>query len=371
MIETKSRPDILLAIDSTQTEGAIAKLLVKHFAVGSVNDAESAWNMIVANSQISVLICELSLVVDKFALLERLRSANEERIVSIPVLLLVGEGDGDETREIALRAGATDFINMPFVSSELVTRVRLQARLFTRHSSDSSAGARSQSSNNALQQLVQENVFTSQLQQEISFSERHKTYFSVCKLKLDNLRAIAADFDKKAAVAVIQAVVGVLQQAVRCEDILCSLGRAEFYILYPATNGIGAAVAINRILQKMSERKVKSADKQVPVSISVSIFTDIANQDSNVDVVLDILQDRLDEAIAKGGNCVISAGRTSDKTRVSVDRALKLIAEQHTEDLALQANTLMNSILPLLEYADEVLELGLCSVNQELRKKLK
>ncbi|MCP3688488.1 MAG: diguanylate cyclase [Gammaproteobacteria bacterium] len=371
MTETNSKPEVLLAIGSTKAGVAIGKLLEQGFSVSDVSDAESAWNMIVETPHVAVLICELSLLVGRFGLLERLRGACEERIAAIPVLLLVGEGDDDEAREAALRGGATDFINLPFVRSELLTRVSLQAGLFNQSGNSSSGEAQPLTSTTDMHHLVQENTFNSLLRQELSFSERHKTYFSVCKLKLDNLKAITADFDKKTAAAAAQVVTGMLQQAARCEDTLCSLGWAEYYILYPATNGIGAAVAINRVLQKISARQIKVTDKQVPVSISVAIFTDIANQESSVDVVLDILQSRLDEAVAKGGNCVISAGRTNEKAPVSVDRALKLIAEQHAEAVEPQVKTLMMSILPLLEYADDALELGLRSVNQELCEKIK
>ncbi len=371
MTEIRLKPDILLTTGSVQTGATICKLLGSSFSVSSVNDAESAWNEIVENQAISVLICELSLATDQFGLLERLRNANEKRVTAMPVLLLIGETDNDESCETAFRAGATDFINMPFVSSELITRVRLHAQLFLKHRNGQSVDVRSTTATNVLQQLAQENVFNSRLQQEISFSQRHKTYFSACKLKLDNLKAIVAGFDRNAAVAVVQAVAGILQQAVRCEDTLCSMGKAEFCILYPATSGIGAAVAINRILQKVSACEIKIAGKQVPVSISAAIYTDIANQDSNAAVILNVLQSRLDEAHAKGGNCVISAGKTDEKNQPSVDRALALIAEQRTEVIASQAGALMKSILPLLEYADGILKLDLNSVNQNLRERLK
>ncbi|MCP4490829.1 MAG: diguanylate cyclase [Gammaproteobacteria bacterium] len=370
MPETHPKPYVVLTTDSALTEAAIARLLEQTFSVSSVSDAESTWKMVVENPQVSVLICQLSLAVDQFGLLERLQSANERRVAAIPVLLLVGESDGDESLNTAFRVGATDFINMPFVSSELLTRVRLQAQLFAQHNIRQTLNIQ-QPATSGLRQLVPEGVFNSQLQHEISFSERHKTYFSVCKLGLDSFSAIAAGLDKKAAVAVVRAVAEILLQEVRCEDTLCSLGEARFFILYPATNGIGAAVAINRIVRKVSSCKTKITGKQVPVSISVAIFTDIANQYSDVDVVLNILQSRLDEALAQGGNRVISAGRTDEKPLPSVDRALQLIAEQRSEVIAPQTEALINSILPLLEYADGVLELGMSSVNQHLRERLK
>jgi len=158
---------------------------------------------------------------------------------------------------------------------------------------------------------------------------------------------------------------------VRSEDTLCYLGKAEFCILFPATNGIGVAISINRVQKKISESKIRAGGKQVPVSLSGAIFTDIADAETDTDAVQKILQKRLREAIAKGGNCIISSPQEGEKNQLSIDRALRLIAQNNTDSLEPVAQELMQDILPLLEFSDNVLKLGLKLVNQNLREKLK
>ena len=323
------------------------------------------------NSKILVLISELALVIDDFNLLERIRIANENRMAAVPVLLLVGEGDNDDDREAAFRSGATDFINMPFVSNELITRVRLHAQLFVQHVDGHAIIAESVAAANVLQQLSQESILVSRLEQELSFSYRHKTFVSACKLKVDDLKALVAGFDKNTASAVVQAVAKILQQSIRREDTLSYLGRAEFCIIFPATNGIGAAVCVNRIQKKIMACNIQASGKQVPVSLSGAIYADIAESDTDTETVLKTLQTRLQEAIAQGGNRIISAAQESEKERISVDQALQYIARHNTDSLQPVAKELMLDILPLMEYSDSVLKLGLKSVNQSLREKLK
>jgi two-component system cell cycle response regulator len=371
MPKTNSKPVVLLLSQSQQSRRSIAKILDPNFAVIAVEDAESAWEALVENSKILVLISELALVIDDFDLLERIRNANENRLAASPVLLLVGENDNDDDRETAFRNGATDFINMPFVSNELITRVRLHTQLFVQHVDSHAIIAESVAAANVLQQLSQENIFLSRLEQELAFSYRHKTSVSACKLKLDNLKAIVAGFDKSTAGAVVQAVAKILQQSVRSEDTLCYLGRAEFCIIFPATNGIGAAICVNRIQKKIMACKIQAGGKRVPVSLSGAIYTDIAESDTNTETVLKILQTRLQEAIAQGGNRIISTAQESEKAHVSVDQALRLIARENTDSLKPVAQDLMLDILPLLEFSDSVLKLGMKSVTQSLREKLK
>ena len=117
--------------------------------------------------------------------------------------------------------------------------------------------------------------------------------------------------------------------------------------------------------------KIQAGGKQVPVSLSGAIYTDIAESDTDTETVLKILQTRLQEAITQGGNRIISAAQESEKAQISVDQALRLIARQDTDSLRPVAQELMLDILPLLEYSDSILKLGMKSVNQSLRDKLK
>jgi len=371
MPRTSLKPEVLLMTSSSKTGQSISKLLNSIFAVNRVDEAEAAWELVLEKQSLTVLICELSSVINDFGLLERIRNANDNRIAAMPLLLLVSESDDDESRESAFRLGATDFINMPFVSSELITRVRLHAQLFVQHASDQTMNVQAITAANVLQQLAQENIFRSRLDQELSFSQRHKTFVSASKIKLDNLHAIVAGFDKKAAISVVQGVASILQQSVRREDTLSYLGNAEFCILYPATNGIGAAMAINRVKEIIASRRIRIAGKQVPVSLSAAIYTDIADVDTDVESVVEVLDQRLREAIDQGGDCIVSNTNSSEDAPISVDQALELIAQQRTDNLSSQAQALMITVMPLLEYADEVLDLDMESVNQSLRVKLK
>jgi two-component system cell cycle response regulator len=371
MPEANLKPVVLLLSQSQQSARSISKLLGPNFTVIVVEDAESAWEELVENLKILVVISELALVIDEFHLLERIRNANDNRIAASPVLLLVGESDNENDRETAFRNGATDFINMPFVSSELITRVRLHAQLFVQHIAGHVVMAESVAAANVLQQLAQENIFLSRLKQELAFSYRHRTFLSACKFKLDNLKAIVAGFDRNTAGAVVQAVAKILQQSVRREDTLCYLGKAEFSILFPATNGIGVAVCVSRIQKNIGACRIRAGGKQVPVSLSGAIYTDIADADTDGDTVQNVLQTRLREAIAQGGNQIISSPQKSEKVQVSVDQALRLIAREDTDSLQPVVEDLMRGILPLLEYSDSVLDLGMESVNQSLREKLK
>ena len=370
MSEQKEKPTILLVASSVHSIKLVSKHLQEHFALLTAEDAEAAWDLLLMDREIVLVICELELMINQFGLLERIRSAGDSWLAATPILLLVGENDADAGRELAFQMGATDFINMPFASSELTARARLHANLYLQHSMESPEELEQVSAANLLQQLSQTNFFNSRAHQELSFAQRHRGNFSLCKLKLDNIKSIMQSFDKAKTTTIVKGVARIIQQTLRTEDTVCYLGNAEFYLLYPATNGIGATDGVNRILKRVSSSPMRIEDVQVKVTFSGAVYSCLATDNSDLEQIYAQLNVSLEQAQSAGGNRVVSSSVSSEERRVSVDRALKLIEQGSTDELTSDAAPLLLSILPLLEFADGVLKLGLGSVNSKLREKL-
>ena len=370
MSQELQKPAVLLVARSNNSLKLLGKHLEKYFSVMTADDAESAWDTLLEFGHISLLIGELELVLDPFGLIERLRSASDSRLAATPLLLLVGENDDDAARELAFQQGATDFINLPFASSELTARARLHANLYGQQMQDTTQQMQPVSAVNLLQQLSQQNFFNSRTQQELSFSQRHRSSVSLCKIKLDNVKKIIAGFDKATAITAVNAVAGMIQKTLRREDTLCYLGNAEFCLLYPATNGIGATAAVNRIFKKVSGKKVSIAGKKIPLTLSGAVFSCIANEDLALEKIYAKLDECLAQARADGGNQIVSSTMAAEEKVLSLDRALRLIESGKSGDLAEHAAPLVLGVLPLLEFADEVLQLGLEPFNRTLREQL-
>jgi diguanylate cyclase (GGDEF)-like protein len=370
MSEQKEKPTILLVASSAHSIKLVSKHLQKHFALLTAEDAEAAWDSLLKDREIVLVICELEIMINQFGLLERIRSAGDSWLAATPILLLVGENDADAGRELAFQMGATDFINLPFASSELTARARLHANLYLQHSMESPEEMQQVSAANLLQQLSQTNFFNSRAHQELSFAQRHRGNFSLCKLKLDNVKSIMQSFDKAKTTSIVKGVAGIIQQTLRTEDTACYLGNAEFYLLYPATNGIGATDGVNRILKRVSSSQMRIDDVRVKVTLSGAVYSCLATDNSDLEQIYARLDASLEQAQSAGGNRVVSSSASSEERRVSVDRALKLIEQGSTDELTSDAAPLLLSILPLLEFADGVLKLGLRSVNSKLREKL-
>ncbi len=358
MSDAENKPVILLITQSSRSAKMIEKLLRGYFISLKAEDAESGWNFLV-KQPVAVIACDLTLAIDKFGLLERIRNARDRSLAAKPVLLLIGEQGQGKRSENALGMGATDFINMPFSSTELITRTRFHAGLLGHLRADPTIELEHIPSVNELKQLTDEKFFRSRLQHELSFSLRHRNVISICKLRVNRLSQIVADFDKNAAIAMLHTVARIIQETMREEDVLSYLGNADFCLLYPATNGIEASTAANRILKNIEKHENKIDEKIVPISISGAISSNVASEDTTVEKLMNILDEQIARAVSQDGNCVVVAPRSKEKEHISVERAIKLIEQGQTEGLEDHLSEMVHNIIPLLEYADQFMDLDL------------
>lgn len=358
MSDAENKPVILLITKSRRSANMIEKLLRGYFSSLKAEDAESGWNLLV-DLPVTVIACDLSIAIDKFGLLERIRNARDRSLATKPVLLLIGEQDQGKKIENALALGATDFINMPFSSTELITRTRLHAHLFDQLRADPTIELEHIPSVIGLKQLTDEKFFRSRLQHELSFSLRHKNVISICKLRINGLEQIVADFDKNAAIVILHTVARIIQETMREEDVLSYIDNAEFCLLFPATNGIEASNAANRILINIEKHENRIGEKIVPISISGAISSNVASEDTTIEKLINILDEQLFRAVSQEGNCVVIAPRSKEKENISIERAIKLIELGQTEGLEDHLSEMVRSIIPLLKYADQVMDLDL------------
>jgi two-component system cell cycle response regulator len=376
MPEVHTKPSVLLVAQSAMTVKLIGKLLGEYFSLISVNDAETAWDSLLASTgpEAAVVICELKLSIDGFGFLERLRSANNNHLAARPVLLLVSESDSEENRESAFQQGATDFINMPFSSTELTTRVRLHAQYFVQHSQIKPLEIQKDTSLGVLQQLMQESYFESRLSQEIAFSFRHKMSIGICKIKLSSLKVLIAEKGKPATVVIVQAVAEIIQKTMRSEDTLCYLGNAEFNLLFPATNGIGSAVGLRRIMDAVAKRDIKIEGEAVSVPLAAAIYSCMPTSNTTIEAVAEVLRRRLNRALVQsgqdGGNSIVSSAQVDEAATISIERALQMLERGDAKGLSPYAKSLMIDLLPFIEYADQEFNLGLQASDLKWHEKL-
>ena len=180
-------PRILIVDESRMVRAMISKHIRDHFDFREEADGEAAWQVLVLDHSIALVICSLSMpVLDGDGLLVRVRSSRLARLAQMPMLMI--SGDNDEVLARAKAHGASDFISRSTRGAELLARIDSLLKL---------AQAQTQLKEN-LEQNVQNpetGLFTRkyielQAVQAMSHALRHDSEVSAMVVGFDNVGAL-------------------------------------------------------------------------------------------------------------------------------------------------------------------------------------
>lgn len=253
-----SRPHALIADDARIVRATLSKHLSDLFDFSEALDGEEAWECLLRNESIDLLITDLTMPrLDGYGLLRRMRASRSERLREMPVVVVSGTDDADERRQ-AREAGATDVITKGMPTGQLLSRMTLLAQLVS--------AQRLHASREVSAQALSPYAFQSGAERLLAHALRHQQELALLSLP------VAGD------AALSDRMLAGLQQAIRQTDLLACTGAAEFSI---ATASLGAAAArafADRLCDAASAVRAgeKGAGIAVPQCCGVATLGDLS-----------------------------------------------------------------------------------------------
>lgn len=123
------KPRILIADDSRIVRAILIKHIEGMFEFREALDGEQAWEMLLIDPSIRVVISDLTMPkLDGYGLLKRIRSSKISRIRNLPVVVVSGSDEQAE-RDRAKAAGATDLITKGIGTAQLLSRLDILSKL--------------------------------------------------------------------------------------------------------------------------------------------------------------------------------------------------------------------------------------------------
>lgn len=305
------RARILLVDDSMLMRKAATKMLGDEFEVVTAVDGEDGWDRIQADDAIQVVFTDLLMPkLDGYGLLQKIRSAEDEGTLNLPVIVVTGAENDESARRRALDLGATDFITKPFSSVDLMARARAHAnyRRIARR-------LEQQVMVDALTGLANKAGFLDRLQQDIAFALRHAQPLTVARLEIDDFRNIFLKRGKAAAEALIVHVARALHETVRKEDTAARVGLASFALALPAGQYEGSKGLIERIRARFGEDAFGFDGKPLPFTISAGVDAPRLHDALLAQDVLEGCDALLQVALRNGGNRVEGRAQAAAATQ--------------------------------------------------------
>jgi PleD family two-component response regulator len=360
------KPRVLIADDSRIVRASIVQHIRDRFDIREVMDGEAAWQAILLDSSIRVVITDLTMPkVDGFELLNRVRSSKVQRIRELPMVVISGEDEAAE-RDRAAGMGATDFIQKGVAAAELIARLEVLVRLSaTREAlAESQASLESSRTVDSETELLNMPFFDKQVEKLISFAPRNLSAVALTCVRIE-LSCRQHETWEGGVDQRIKLVGRTLAAAIRLEDLGTRTDKFEFCVATPSS-GLSGVLRFAARLRKVLEN-VEAAGPGVEVWTCIGLSTLSEELRRSAEELRALAQKRAAQAqqnrsrrIILGTSDGVSPGSMEPKPEdgsMDINLALALIRAGRAAEVVQHLPRLLEQIAPLLKLVRQQKEL--------------
>lgn len=358
MESPSQQPRILIVDQSRSVRAALVDRIRDHYRFREEVDGEGAWQALVVDNSIQLVICAPSPpVLDDDGLLARARSSRLPRLRQLPVLMIAD--DNEQINERARVLGTTDFIASGIGASEMLARIDSQLRLAQAQNELRENPERdTQHPDTGL--ATRERVGV-QAARAISHATRHQSPVSILVMGFDNFDALREQHGDGLARDLQKRLATMLTNTVRTEDYLGHYSGDDLALVSPGTPYPACEAFANRLREAFAAAKIAVRGKRLQLLISVGVANSPVDRPSSARSLLDLAAERLASARKAGGNRVVACRReaASELPALQLGQAITLIKAGHEDAVIPHLVHLGKEILPFLALLERELKLGL------------
>src|SRR3972149_1568278 len=248
---------ILIVGGETPDRKAIGKPLEKAgFRTNEAENARSALEIVLKEPVDAVLVGFQG---------DRERAAGTHRFPMIAVT-----DAGPETILASLKAGADDYITVPFDARILAGKVEAHVRLRREYDLRMEEVV-ALCVKDALTGSYSHAYFKARLSEEFHRSQRYKRNLALAILGLDNLERVKAAFGPPAGNRILSETSQVIRSAIRSSDVVARSGEAEFALILPEATSDRILSKADMVRSKVQERVCLLDDRKTDVTCSIGL----------------------------------------------------------------------------------------------------
>ena len=382
------KPRVLVVDDSRIVRATIGKHVKNVYEVREAADGEDGWQALVDDPSIRVVISDLSMPrLDGFGLIERIRTSTDERIRTVPIIMISGD-DEEHPRKRASALGATAFITKGVGGGELLARLEAlismgsagaaaevaQAMRAAQEAETAEAArvlAAEQAVNDPITGLLTLSSLVKQGAQLFAYARRHQLALSVMRVMLDDFDLMRSQVGDGVADQILVGVAKLLGSRMRKEDCVARTGPGEFAVALPAATRAGAGRLAERLTEEIRMAKIVWQGQTLKITASIGVADTVSDGGESFADIYSAAAKRVERAREQGGGQVVANDVTQAQLDaavtpaasvapmgISVDQALRMLAEGRSSELEVHVAELARAVYPLVKFCDEMFEKG-------------
>jgi diguanylate cyclase (GGDEF)-like protein len=319
---TGDKPVVLIADDSRVVRVSLRNILNKSCQLIEVEDGEQAWQTISHTPSIDMVFSDLSMPkIDGRALLNNIRSSQNQRISNLPFIVVTGNDVTDAIAEELESLGACGMVSKPF---DPVMIQQFVEELAIESDQESTAETPNTSSQkDFLDNTTDKAQFMEIASRELSFAIRNKNELALAMLKVDQYDSIIDHYSEAAVEHILLALKEIVVNHIHPDDTLAYFGGGCFCILRPASNAIGTKYLGRRILEDLTSKQFYLGEADESVTASIGISAPDIKPGTRLQDLLKLAEGRLKAAFENGGDKVVDKGN-ENLTPVSMQDSMEI-----------------------------------------------
>ena len=224
------------------------------------------------NETVDLVLCDLELPGLDGEKLLRVKDANA-RGVPVPFLFVTGSQDRDRRTRL-IEDGASDVVQKPFFTPDLVARLRLHLKIRQLQQELMVKNRRLEylSTTDEVTGLRTRRYVNEMLRGEFQRARRYGQPLSVLMADLDHFKRVNDQYGHPAGDAVLRAAADRLQEHLRATDVAGRYGGEEFVVVLPHNDLEGATLAAERWRDMIGGKPFALPDgREIRVTVSIGV----------------------------------------------------------------------------------------------------
>ncbi|MGB7542406.1 MAG: diguanylate cyclase [Burkholderiales bacterium] len=370
---------VLIVDDSRIVRTTIARLVRASFDVREEANGEAGWKAIASNPSIVVVFSDIQMPeLDGFGLLERIRSSQEGRIRSLPVIMISGDED-DATKKRAREAGANDFIAKTTEGTEILSRIdNLLHLVETKQQLSTTREVIEQTvTRDPLTGTFTPHYLVTEGGKHYSHARRHGGPLSVVVFRIDTYDDIVQKVGKSVADQLLARIAKQVMGTLRAEDSVGRTGEAAFTVISAGISSQQALAFARRLHEQLEKAQITYGNQLLKISSSIGLAALDVDNAASIEELMKLALQRLEDSASRRAQRIAGEDEVS-RTKAptlpgDIERAVQVIESANAERLGDAAGELLLRLLPFLRAACRRLnvELPLDKIAQALKDRAK
>jgi len=345
---------VLVIDDSKIVRTTIARLIRTSFDVREEVNGEAGWQAIAADPSIVIVFSDILMPeLDGFALLERIRKSENQRIRSMPVIMISGDED-DATKKRAKAAGANDFIAKTTDGTEILSRIDNLLHLVEakQQAVVSQQMVEKTATHDPITGTFTPHYLITEGRKHFSHARRHGGPLSLLMFRVDTYGEITERVGKSVADQLLGRIAKLVMGTLRAEDSMGRTGEAVFTVIFSKTSSQQALAFALRVQEQLEKSQVTYRDQLLGIRSSIGLAALDLDAVNSLEELMKLALQRLHQAASRKAERIVVQQQVSvakSQTLPSdLERAVQVFEGASAEQLGDAAGEALRRMLPFL-----------------------